>query len=75
MVAILHQDAKKAPKRFFFLLTLRFYSHSIINKPSNAPAELLWSAEADLIAPRQTGKLDSIGELSQFRPFYQRSRR
>lgn len=44
-------------------------SQSILGKYPDAPAELLWSTEADLIAknkPRQTDKLDSIGELSQF---------
>ena len=44
-------------------------SQSILGKYPNAPGELLWSTEADLIAknkPKQTDKLDSIGELSQF---------
>lgn len=44
-------------------------SQSILGKYPNAPAELLWSTEADLIAknkPRLTDKLDSIGELSEF---------
>ncbi|MTV40424.1 DUF6036 family nucleotidyltransferase [Duganella radicis] len=44
-------------------------SQSILGKYPNAPAEFLWSTEADLIAknkPMQTDKLDSIGELSQF---------
>ena len=44
-------------------------SQSILGKYPNAPAELLWSTEADLIAknkPGQTDKLETIGELSQF---------
>lgn len=44
-------------------------SQSILGKYPNAPVELLWSTEADLISknnPRQTDKLDSIGELSEF---------
>ena len=44
-------------------------SQSILGKYPNAPAEFLWSTEADLIAknkPRQTDKLESIGELSEF---------
>lgn len=44
-------------------------SQSILGKFPNAPATLLWSVEADLIAknkPQETDKLDSIGELSQF---------
>ncbi|USX28134.1 hypothetical protein NHH73_07595 [Oxalobacteraceae bacterium OTU3CINTB1] len=44
-------------------------SQSILGKYPNSPAELLWSTEADLIAknkPRQTDKLESIGELSEF---------
>lgn len=44
-------------------------SQSILGKYPNAPAELLWSTEADLIAknkPPKTDKLESIGELSEF---------
>lgn len=44
-------------------------SQSILGKYPNAPSDLLWSSEADLIAknkPQQTDKLNSIGELSDF---------
>lgn len=44
-------------------------SQSILGNYPNAPIDFLWSTEADLIAknkPRQTDKLESIGELSEF---------
>nr|WP_315394935.1 DUF6036 family nucleotidyltransferase [uncultured Duganella sp.] len=44
-------------------------SQSILGKFPNAPGDLLWSTEADLIAknkPGRTDKLNSIGELSEF---------
>jgi hypothetical protein len=44
-------------------------SQSILGKHPDAPEKLLWSMEADFIAknkPKETEKLNSIGELSPF---------
>lgn len=44
-------------------------SQSILGKFPQAPADLLWSVEADMYAknkPQKTEKLNSIGDMSQF---------
>lgn len=48
-------------------------SQSVLGKFPDAPEELLWSNEVDLIAknkPKETERLNTIGELSQFHQTY-----
>ncbi|NTB05899.1 KfrB domain-containing protein [Agrobacterium tumefaciens] len=62
---LLRASGKAIGETQFFVIG----SQSVLGKFPDAPQELLWSAEVDLIAknkPKETEKLDVIGELSPF---------